>query len=183
MGNTTSGLILSVSAIAAAWLFACGPSEPAQTPATTAAPEPTATLEPTAEPTAEPEEKEYEPPAKAAPITTTGAPPPAQSGDWEITPSDCARLSSHYEKILRREKMKELNAKKLKPKMHERAKEQVLEAITEGHQNWVSQCAGIVGTVQVKSRITCARNADDVKRFHGCIDGEFDNEKPDAKPE
>ena len=176
MGKMTSGLLLSLSAI---WLFTCGPSEPAQAPAPTAAPASEPAPEPTAEPDAEPDEpEEYEPPAKAAPITTTGAPPPASAGDYEITLTDCSRLSSHYEKVLRREKMAELNSKKLKPKIHERAKEQVLKTIEEGHKNWVSQCSGIVGTVQIKSRITCARNSDTIKRFHGCMDGEHDNEPP-----
>ncbi len=175
MGKMTSGLLLSLVAIG--WFIACGPGEPAQAPAPTATPAPPPVPEPTAEPSAEPEEpKEYEPPAKAAPITTTGAPPPATAGDYELSPSDCSRLSSHYEKLLRREKMAELNAKNLKPKVRERAKEQVLRTIEQGHQNWVKQCGGIVGTVQIKSRITCARNSDSIKRFHGCIDGLHDNE-------
>jgi hypothetical protein len=154
-------------------LLSCGPAEPAKTsgPAPTAIA--AATVAPTAAPTVKPT---HEPPATAAPISTTGDPPPAAAGDYTITFTDCDKLVGNYERVLRQSEMAKLDAKKLPAKNYDKAKEQVEEVVQQGVAVWRGQCQSITGTVQVRSRIKCAVAAGDLDRFNGCWDGKFDKE-------
>jgi hypothetical protein len=116
------------------------------------------------------------PPTTAAPVATTGAPPPTAGGDYEITYGDCADLVATFEKRLREEEMAKLEAQKLKGKAQEQGLATVDEVVRTGVENWRGQCQTIVGTVQVRSRIRCAIAADSRARFDGCWDGQFDGE-------
>ncbi|MBW2522880.1 MAG: hypothetical protein JRI23_01830 [Deltaproteobacteria bacterium] len=111
-----------------------------------------------------------------ASIKTTGAPPPPVPGDFEPSYSDCANLTAVYERLLRSEEMTKLEKKKLPPKVHANALEQIKQVVEDGTSQWRGQCEGIVDTVQIKPRWECAQQADSIKRFHGCMDGEFDDE-------
>ena len=155
-------------------ILACGgPTEPVKAPELG----PTAALAATdassAEPTAKPP---HEPPDKAAPIATTGDPPPKESGDYTITFRDCDKLVGNYEKVLRASEMAKLEAKKFPPKFYDKAKADVDQAVQQGVDGWRAQCQSIMGTVQVRKRISCAVDAGDLARFNGCWDGKFDNE-------
>lgn len=99
-----------------------------------------------------------------------------------MTFRDCDTLTANYEKLLRRDEVAKLEKKKLPKKVYERAKEQVEEVVVQGTASWRNQCGGIVGTIQVRSRIKCAEKADTIERFDGCMDGKFDGEPPEGKP-
>lgn len=119
-------------------------------------------------------------PSKAAPITTTGAAPPIGSpNEYEITQHDCNLLSKKYEDLLRKDEMAKLDKKGFKPKMYEQAKKQIDKIVQEGYDNYRQQCDGIVGTVQVRSRLKCSLDAKELERFNGCADGKFDDEAPE----
>jgi len=111
-----------------------------------------------------------------ATIKTTGAAPPPVPGDFEPSYSDCANLAAVYERLLRAEEMDKLEKKKLPPKVHATALEEVRKIVADGTSQWRGQCDGIVDTVQIKPRWECAQQADSLKRFNGCMDGEFDGQ-------
>jgi hypothetical protein len=155
-------------------ILACGsPTEPVKAPEPGSTAVPTAAAASTDEPTAKPT---HEPPDKAAPIATTGDPPPKESGDYTITFRDCDKLVSNYERVLRASEMTKLEAKKFPPKFYGKAKEEVDKAVQQGVDGWRAQCQSIMGTVQVRKRIACAADANDLDRFNGCWDGKFDQE-------
>jgi hypothetical protein len=153
---------------------ACGsPAEPVKTPESGPTAAPSTAAAPTAERKAKPA---HEPPEKAAPIATTGDPVPKEAGDYTITFRDCDKLVTNYEKVLRASEMAKLEAKKFPPKFYDKAKADVDTAVQQGVDGWRAQCQSIMGSVQVRKRITCAVDAGDLDRFNGCWDGKFDNE-------
>lgn len=108
---------------------------------------------------------------------STGPPPPPVPEAFEINYRDCSELHAKYENLLRQDEMEKLENKKLPAKVQQTALEEVEKIIKEGADQWLKQCHGIVGTVQVRSRWQCAHDATDLEGFNGCVDEKSDDEE------
>jgi len=146
-------------------LLACGAG-------TTPPPSPAATAKPTATASA-PVTTVADPPASSVESTPVSSLPPV-SDDYEITVQDCQALADNFERVLRKDEIAEVEAKKFKGKVLERAKAQAAQVARKGADNWHKACQGIVGSVRQRSRLQCALKARTRQRFEGCMDGKFD---------
>lgn len=175
-------MVPALALVGVSWLFVlaagCSGPPPAEAPTQAATAVPSAPL-----PTASASEKPArEPPQHAAPVTTFGDPVPAAAGDYEITVNDCTKLWTNYERRYREVEEAKLAAQKLQGKYLEKAKVTVDEAVKQAVDNWRGQCQSIIGTVQIRTRIRCAVEAETLDRFNGCWDGKFDHEQAGGAP-
>lgn len=122
-----------------------------------------------------------EPAAAATPAATRDTRPPPVPDDYEMTYGDCQALGARYEGLLRTQEFDKLNRKKLPPKVFAKAQDQVEGVVQKGTEQWMNQCRGIVGTVQIKSRLKCAVDAGSLERFNGCMDGKYDEREKEEK--
>ena len=138
----------------------CGPSQDAKTPAATATPTTT-------------EEPPEPPPVPTSGVDTRPKPVP---DDWLLGYDDCEAVALRFEKLLRKDEKAKLEGKTFKPAQQAAAEQAAEDAVRKGADNWLNTCRTVVGTIQVRSRYKCALKARDLERFHGCMDGQFDDE-------
>jgi hypothetical protein len=169
------------SALAAAALFACSPSQPPETPESVPGERPSS-----GEPAAS-----GEPGSPAAPAVTAMPGGVVKGGDpegkgqsldsYELTPSDCEALGRQYGAVIRNDMLAGLSPK-LADKQRAATTAQIEDLAGKKADAWAGSCqTNLVNKAVDHAALTCALASKAVKQFDVCLNGEGGTPQP-GKP-
>jgi hypothetical protein len=167
--------------VLAALIAACSPSKPPESPE--------GSSEPAADKKSEsdmPKDGKEEAPSEGSP-SGDRPPPPKPAVDkgmsldtYEMTPSDCNALGSHYGEVARSDQMAGLSPK-LSAKQKDATRDQIDKVVGKLEESWTNGChASLENKAVDHDAIKCALAAKTVKDFDVCINGTAGT--PQGKP-
>jgi hypothetical protein len=171
-----------VAFLLAAAISACGSPKPADAPETSEAPASSAAAD-------MPKDTGKDPAAGDDPAAapSPGAAParkvdPSLSIDtYEMTPSDCDALGSHYGEVARSDQMAALSPK-LSDKQRAATAAQVDKVVGTLSEKWIGGCqTSLVNRAVDHDAIKCALGSKTVKAFDVCLNGASGTPQPAGK--